>query len=72
MTCCTLGNLELRNFKPNRIKNQSKDTLKLLGQNCNHQQGFAKQKIVALNHCGFNLRFPKYCYCDAILGKHYQ
>ena len=72
MTCCTLGKLELRNLKPNRFKNQPKDTMKLLRQNCNHQQGFTKQKIVALNHRGFNLRFPKQCYCDAILGKHCQ
>ena len=72
MTCCTLGKLEIRNLKPNQFKNQSKDTMKLLRQNRNHQQGFTKQKIVALNHCAFNLRFPQQCYCDAVLGKQYQ
>ena len=42
MTYCTLGNLEIRTLKQNRFKNQSSDTLKLLGHNSNHQQGFIK------------------------------
>ena len=50
-------------WKPNSFKNQSSDTLKLLDQNCNHQQGFIKQKLVALYHGGFKLKFPKHCYC---------
>ena len=37
MTYCILGNLEIRTLKPNSFKNQSSDTLKLLDQNCNHQ-----------------------------------
>ena len=48
MTCSTLGNL--RTLKPNRFKNQSSDTLNLLDQNCNHQQGLFQQKTVALHH----------------------
>ena len=64
MTCSTLGNLEIRTLKPNRFKNQSSNTLKLLGRNCNHQQGFIKQKTVAYHHCSFNLKFPKHCYCN--------
>ena len=60
MTCSTLGNLEIRTLKLNRFKNQSSDTLKLLDQNCNHQQGFIKQKTVALHHQGFKLKFPKH------------
>ena len=55
MTCCTCGNLKIRTLKPSRFKNQSSDTLKLLDQNGNHQDGFIKQKIVALHHCGFKL-----------------
>ena len=43
MACCTCGNLQIRTLKPNKFKNQSSDTLKLLGQNCDHQQGFIKQ-----------------------------
>ena len=63
MTYCTFGNLEIRTLKLNRFKNQSSDTLKLLDQNFNHQQGFIKQKTVALHHHCFKLKFPKYCYC---------
>ena len=40
MPCCAFGNLEIRTVKPDRFKNQFSDTLKLLGQNRNHQQGF--------------------------------
>ena len=64
MNFYALGNLQIRTLKPNRFKNQSSDTLKLLGQNCNHQQGLIKQKTVALHHRGFKLKFPKHCYCD--------
>ena len=64
MTFYALGNLQIRTLKPNRFKNQSSDTLKLLGQNCNHQQGLIKQKTVVLHHRGFKLKFPKHCYCD--------
>ena len=45
MACCAFGNLEIRTVKPNRFKNQSSDTLKLLGQNCNHQQGLIKLSL---------------------------
>ena len=45
MAFCALGNLEIRTVKPNRFKNQSSDTLKLLGQNCNHQQGLIKLSL---------------------------
>ena len=31
-----------QNLKSNRFKNQSSDTLKILGHNCNHQQGLVK------------------------------
>ena len=43
-------NLEIKTLKANRFKNQSIDTVKLLDQNCNHQQGFFKEKTVALHH----------------------
>ena len=45
-------NRKNQNFKT-RFKNQSTDTLKLLGHNCNHQQGFIKQK----NCCSPSLWF---------------
>ena len=52
--------VEIRTLTPNRLKNQSGDTMNILGQNCNHQQGFEKQRTVALHHCGFKLKFPKH------------
>ena len=58
MTCCTLGNLKIRTLQPNEF-NQSCDTFKLLEQNCNHHQGFIKQKTVALHHSVFKLKFPR-------------
>ena len=45
MACWTFGNLEIRNVKPKRFKNQSSDTLKLLGRNCKNQQGFIKKQL---------------------------
>ena len=36
VTCCTFGMLEIRTLTPNRFKNQSSDTLNILGHNCNH------------------------------------
>ena len=45
MSCCAFENREIRTVKSNRFKNQSSDTLKLLGQNCNYQQGFIKKKL---------------------------
>ena len=68
VTCCTFGRFEIRIFKPNRFKNQTNDTLKLLGHNYNHQWGFLKQKIVTLHRCSFNLKFPKHCYFDRCFG----
>ena len=72
MACCAFGNLEIRTITPNRFKNQSSGTLKLLGQNCNHQQGFIKKKlslsiIVVLRQNFLNtfIKIP-------ILGKLYQ
>ena len=59
VACCTFGMVEIRTLTPNRFKNQSGDTMNILGQNCNHQQGFAKQRTVAL-HSGFKLKFPKH------------
>ena len=68
VTCCTFGRFEIRTLTPNRFKNQTNDTLKLLGHNYNHQWGFLKQKIVTLHRCGFNLKFPKHCYFDRCFG----
>ena len=66
VTCCIFGRLETRTLTPNRFKNQTNDTLKLLGHNYNHQPGFFKQKIVTLHRCGFNLKLPKHCYFDLL------
>ena len=53
--------LEVRTITPNRVKNQSGGTLKILAHNCNHQQWLVvKQKNVALQHCGFKAEFPKH------------
>ena len=60
VACCTLNVLEVRTITPNRFKNQSGGTLKILAHYCNHQQGLAKQKNVALHHCGFKAEFPKH------------
>ena len=68
VTCCTLGRFETWILTPNRFKNQTNDTLTLLGHNYNHQRGFLKQKIVTLHRCGFNLKFPKHCYFDRCFG----
>ena len=36
VVCCIFGMLEIRTLTPNRFKNQSSDTLNILGQNYNH------------------------------------
>ena len=54
------GNIKIITLKPNGFKNESNDTLKLLG----HQQWFTKQKTVTLHHRGFKWKSPKHCYCD--------
>ena len=46
VTCCTFGRFEIRTLTPNRFKNQTNDTLKLLGHNYNHQRRFLKQKLL--------------------------
>ena len=43
--CWAFGNFEIRNVKPKRFKNQSSDTMKLLGRNCKNQQGFIKKQL---------------------------
>ena len=40
------GRFEIRILTPNRFKNQTNDTLTLLGHNYNHQRGFLKQKLL--------------------------
>ena len=57
VTCCTFVRFKIQTLTPNRLKNQTNDTLKLLGHNYNHQRGSLKQKIVTLHCCGFNLKF---------------
>ena len=55
--CYIFGKLDIRNLTPNIFKNQAKYILKLLGHNCNYQQGFVKNKSV-LRHCAFYIKFP--------------
>ena len=62
------GKLEIRTLTPNRFKNQTNDSLKLLGHNSKHQQRFFKQKIVAVDCCSI-LKFPKHFYCDYYIIK---
>ena len=58
VTCFSFGRFKFRTLTPSRFKNQTNETFKLLGHNCNHQQGFLKQKVVNLHCCGFNLKLP--------------
>ena len=46
VACCSFGKLEIRTLTPNRLKNQTNDTLKLVDCNCNHQQRFVKTAIL--------------------------
>ena len=59
---CTFNVLEVITITPNRFKNQSGSTLKMLAHDCNHQKGLVKQKYVTLHHCGFKAEFPKNFY----------
>ena len=68
VTCYTFIRFEIQTLTPNRFKNRTNDTLRLLGHNYNHQQGFFKQKILILHCCGFNLKFPKHCYFGRCFG----
>ena len=54
--------LKVRPLTPNRFKNQSSDTMNILGHNCNHQQGLAKQETIVHHHSGFKLKFLKHFY----------
>ena len=54
--CCIFGRFEIQTLTPNRFKNETNDTLKLLGHSFNHLQGFVKQKVVAPHRCSFNLK----------------
>ena len=62
VTCCTFGRFEIRTLRPNGLKNQANDTLKLLGHNYNHLREFFEQEIVAFHHCSFKLKLPKHFY----------
>ena len=49
LACFIFGKLEIRTLTPNRSKNQTNDTLKLLDRNPDHQKGFVKQKMLFFN-----------------------
>ena len=57
VTCCTFVKFKIWTLTPNTFKNQTNDTLKLLGHNYNHERGSLTQKIVTLHCCSFNLKF---------------
>ena len=69
MACRTFGKLETRSLKPNRFKNQSSDTLKLVAHNCNHHQVFIKQKKCCSLLLWFQVKVPLNI---VIAGKHYR
>ena len=48
----------------NKFKSQTNDIFKLFRHNCNHQQGFLKQKNFAVHRCGFNLKLPQHIYFE--------
>ena len=50
MTCYAFGKLKITTLTPNRFENQTNYTFKLLDHNCDYQQRFAKQEIVASHH----------------------
>ena len=54
----TFNRFKFKNLMPSTFKNQTNDTFKPLGNNCNHQQGFLKEKIVSNHRCCFNWKFP--------------
>ena len=60
VTCYILAKAKMRTPTQSRFKNRTIDNLKLLGHNCNHQQGFAKQKGFTLHWCGSNLKLSKH------------
>ena len=62
--CYTLAKVEIRASTQSRFKNQTVDSFKLLGYNCNHQQGFVKQQNFTIHCCGLNLKLPKHFYCN--------
>ena len=60
VACCTFGRFQIRTLTTNRFKNQTNEKLKLLDYDCNHLQGFVKQKIVTLHHFGLKLKVRKH------------
>ena len=71
VACCTSDRFKFRTLTPSRFKNQTNDTFKPLGHNCNNQQGFPKQKIATLHCCGFNLKFSKHLFWQLFFVKHW-
>ena len=59
VTWYTFRSVKIRTLTSSSSKYQTNGKFKLLDHNCNHQQGFLKQKIVALYCCDFNLKLPK-------------
>ena len=72
VACCTFSKFTIRTLTPNKFKNQTNETFKLPHHNSNHHQGFAEPKNVALNHCSFKLKFPKYFYEVCLSGLHFK
>ena len=60
VACCAFGRFQIQTLTTNRFKNQTNEKLKLLDHNCNHLQGFVKQKIVTLYHFGLKLKFTEH------------
>ena len=49
-------------FRSKKIIDQPNDIFTLVRHNCNHQEGFLKQKHFVLHRCIFKLKLPKHFY----------
>ena len=62
LACCSLGKLEIKTLTPNRLKNQTNDTLKLLDNICNPNsstmQLFGHKKVWSLHCSTFSQKLP--------------
>ena len=72
MACCTFNVLGIRTITPNRFKNQSGSTLKILAHDYNHQQGLLNKKMSLFIIVVLRQNFLNTLIKITILGKIYQ
>ena len=70
LVCCSFGSFEIQT--PNRFNTQTKDTLKLIANNCNYLQEFVKQKKPLSIIVVFSKNFLNTFIKVTIFGKLYQ